>query len=224
MGVAIMASGTDASAYSNNYIPPVAGPIAWANLESGLLSSARRLKNWGSEGGAFTLSGDAALASVGVSSAGTADSRLTLSTSSRDIYTLVVLCDVGVDASILRLRDIRIGTNSSKQLVRWMAAGQTTSTITAPASGAFTVFLQGDTTGHRFGLISGGAVLAMTSTAVNTGTTSTYIGGLNASGVNKAWAGYGAAEYAKKLSDTELLMVSERLLARAKYLGVTVNG
>lgn len=32
MGVAIMAAGTDAAAYSNNYIPPVASPLVWGNL------------------------------------------------------------------------------------------------------------------------------------------------------------------------------------------------
>lgn len=47
MGVAIMAAGTDAAAYSNNYIPPVASPLVWGNLESSAIPESRRSKNWG---------------------------------------------------------------------------------------------------------------------------------------------------------------------------------
>ncbi|MGS1503146.1 hypothetical protein ACVCGS_20855 [Klebsiella pneumoniae] len=45
----------------NNYLPPVTGPLAWANLESDLLPAGRRLKNFGSLGGTFALSGIAQL-------------------------------------------------------------------------------------------------------------------------------------------------------------------
>lgn len=80
MGTAIMAAGTDASAYANNYLPPVTGPLAWANLESDLLPAGRRLKNFGSLGGTFALSGIAQLVAKGVAAAAGTESRLTLGT------------------------------------------------------------------------------------------------------------------------------------------------
>ncbi|HDT3797053.1 TPA: hypothetical protein QHP49_005335, partial [Klebsiella pneumoniae subsp. pneumoniae] len=116
MGTAIMAAGTDASAYANNYLPPVTGPLAWANLESDLLPAGRRLKNFGSLGGTFALSGIAQLVAKGVAAAAGTESRLTLGTFTPDAYTFIVLVDVGPDAGILRHRNIRISTNASKKL------------------------------------------------------------------------------------------------------------
>ncbi|MDG1643684.1 hypothetical protein DA718_12820 [Klebsiella huaxiensis] len=225
MGVAIMAAGTDASAYANNYIPPVSGPLAWANLESDALPSARRLKNFGSLGGSFVLSGIAQLASIGVTAAAGTDSRLTLgSFINQDKYTVIALVDVGTDASILRHRNIRISTNSSKKLQRVMDSGTSVSDITAPSSGAFVVFLNGDSTGHAFGILTASGIQKSTSSAANSGTTSTWIGGSNLAGAAAAWAGYGAAVYDRKLSDSEMESVADRLIKRARYLGVTVNG
>lgn len=224
MGVAIMSAGTDASAYANNYIPPVSGPLAWANLESDVLPSARRLKNFGSLGGSFALSGVAQLVAKGVAAAAGTDSRLTLGTFTPDAYTVIALVDVGTDASILRHRNIRISTNSSKNLQRVMDAGTSVSDITAPATGAFAVFLCGDSTGHAFGIVTASGIQKSTSTAVNSSTTATWMGGPNLAGTAAAWAGYGAAFYDRKLSDSEMMLVAERLIKRARYLGVTVNG
>lgn len=224
MGTAIMVAGADASSYANNYLPPVAGPLAWANLESDLLSAGRRLKNFGSLGGSFALSGVAQLVAKGVAAAAGTDSRLTLGTFTPDAYTLIALVDVGSDAGILRHRNIRISTNSSKKLQRVMDAGTKVSDITAPASGAFVVFLCGDGTGHAFGIATASGVQKATSTAVNSSTTATWVGGPNQAGAAAAWAGYGAAFYDRKLSDNEMMLVAERLIKRARYLGVTVNG
>ncbi|MFH2150778.1 hypothetical protein ABK703_23305 [Klebsiella quasipneumoniae] len=225
MGVAIMAAGTDAAAYSNNYIPPVASPLVWGNLESSAIPESRRSKNWGSAGGNFSLSGNAAFSSVGVSAAAGVDSRLTLGTFSPDAYTMIGLVDVGVSAGIMRHRDIRLTTSAEKKLGRSMTAGSVVSDIVLPASGAFVVFLQGDLTGHVFGMATRNSVTAATaSTAVNTGTSSTFLGGSNASSAFAAWSGYGVALYPRKLSNTEIMLVAERLLKRAAYLGVTVNG
>ncbi|MEK6490056.1 hypothetical protein WNJ68_20615 [Klebsiella grimontii] len=195
-----------------------------ANLESAAVAAGRRLTNWGKAGGAFTLSGDATLADKGVTSAGTSDSRLTLSTAVTDAWSLVALCDVAEDSSILRIRDIRLHTNADKKLVRVMTAGQSLSGIQAPAEGAFVVFVQGDATGHRFGMIANDAIQSVTSSAPNTGATSTFIGGLNIENLPKPWTGYGAMMYPRKLTDTELLLVAGRLIVRADALGVTVNG
>lgn len=224
MGTAIMAAGTDASAYANNYLPPVTGPLAWANLESDLLPAGRRLKNFGSLGGAFVLSGIAQLVAKGVAAAAGTESRLTLGTFTPDAYTFIVLVDVGPDAGILRHRNIRISTNASKKLQRVMDAGTSVSDITAPATGAFAVFLCGDSTGHAFGIVTASGIQKSTSTAVNSGTTATWMGGTSQAGLAAAWAGYGSAFYDRKLSDSEMERVAERLIKRARYLGVTVNG
>lgn len=224
MGVAIMSAGTDASAYANNYIPPVSGPLAWANLESDVLPSARRLKNFGSLGGAFALSGIAQLVAKGVAAAAGTESRLTLGTFTPDAYTLIALVDVGASAGIMRHRNIRIMTDANKKIQRVMDAGTSVSTIAAPATGAFVVFLNGDLTGHSFGMATSTGVQKVDSTAVNTTTTDTFIGGSWSNGTAAAWKAYGAAFYDRKLSDSELIQVAERLIKRARYLGVTVNG
>ena len=185
MGTAIMAAGTDASSYANNYLPPVTGPLAWANLESDLLPAGRRLKNFGSLGGTFALSGIAQLVAKGVAAAAGTESRLTLGTFTPDAYTFIVLVDVGPDAGILRHRNIRISTNASKKLQRVMDAGTSVSVITAPATGAFAVFLCGDSTGHAFGIVTASGIQKSTSTAVNSGTTATWMGGTPATTVDK---------------------------------------
>lgn len=226
MGTAIMAAGTDASAYANNYLPPVDGPLAWANLESDLLPTARRLKNFGSVGGTFSLSGTAQLAAKGVTAVAGTDSRLTLGAFTPDAYTYIALMDVGVSAALIRHRNIRIHTDENKKLLRIMDAGRSTSSITAPATGAFVVFLSGDANGHEFGLLTTSGIQKSTSKAANIGTTATWIGGNGPSGSGSAaaWAAYGAAFYGRKLSDSEMQRVAERLIKRARYLGVTVNG
>ncbi|MDG1643010.1 hypothetical protein [Klebsiella huaxiensis] len=224
MGVAIMSAGTDASAYANNYIPPVSGTLAWANLESDVLPSARRLKNFGSLGGSFALSGVAQLVAKGVAAAAGTESRLTLGNFTPDAYTLIALVDVGASAGIIRHRNIRIMTDANKKIQRVMDAGTSVSTIAAPATGSFVVFLNGDLTGHSFGMATSTGVQKVDSTAVNTTTTDTFIGGSWSNGTAAAWKAYGAAFYDRKLSDSELIQVAERLIKRAKYLGVTVNG
>ncbi len=225
MGTAIMAAGTDASAYANNYLPPVSGPLAWANLESNALTEARRLKNWGKNGGSFALSGVAQLVAKGIEAAAGTESRLTLGNFTPDAYTLIALVDVGASAGIMRHRNIVIMTDANKKIQRVMEAGTTVSTFTAPATGAFVVFLEGDLTGHSFGMATSSGVQKVDSTAVNTATTDTFIGGNGPNGTTaEAWKAYGAAFYDRKLSDSELIQVAERLIKRAKYLGVTVNG
>ncbi len=224
MGLAIMASGSDASAYANNYIPPVSGPLAWANLESNALTEARRLKNWGKNGGSFTLSGVAQLVAKGIEAAAGTESRLTLGSFTPDAYTLIALVDVGPSAAIMRHRNIRIMTDENKKIKRVMDAGVTVSTITAPATGAFVVFLEGDLTGHSFGMVTTAGVQKSDSTAVNSTSTNTFLGGNWSNGTAAAWKGYSAAFYDRKLSDSELTQVAERLIKRAKYLGVAVNG
>lgn len=224
MGLAIMASGSDASAYANNYIPPVSGPLAWANLESNALSEERRLKNWGKNGGSFALSGIAQAVAKGIEAAAGTESRLTLGNFTPDAYTLIALVDVGASAGVIRHRNIRIMTDANKKIWRVMDAGTSLSNITAPATGAFVVFLKGDLTGHSFGMATSTGVQKVDSTAVNTTTTDTFIGGNWENGTAAAWKAYGAAFYDRKLSDSELIQVAERLIKRAKYLGVTVNG
>ncbi|MFB3027647.1 hypothetical protein ACEWFA_15045 [Klebsiella pneumoniae] len=224
MGVAIMSAGTDASTYANNYLPPVSGPLAWGNLESSAVQDNRRLRNWGSAGGSFALSGVAQLVAKGVSAAAGTQSSLSLGSFSTDTFTMIALVDVGVSAGIMRNRNIRIFTDANKKLARNMDGGGVTSDITAPETGAFVVFLTGDLTGHTFGIINQAGVKKATYTAVSSGNIAASIGGNNANGVAAAWAAYSCAFYGRVLTDAEMMQVANRMLARAKYLGVTVNG
>ncbi|HFQ6966652.1 TPA: hypothetical protein ACHSNJ_000967 [Klebsiella pneumoniae] len=224
MGVAIMSAGTDASTYANNYLPPVSGPLAWGNLESSAVENNRRLRNWGSAGGSFALSGVAQLVAKGVSAAAGTQSLLSLGSFPTDTFTMIALVDVGVSAAIMRNRNIRIFTDANKKLARNMDGGGVTSDITAPETGAFVVFLTGDLTGHTFGIINQAGVKKATYTAVSSGNIAASIGGNNANGVAAAWAAYSCAFYGRVLTDAEMMQVANRMLARAKYLGVTVNG
>ncbi|HDG7582557.1 hypothetical protein J9A50_23460 [Klebsiella pneumoniae] len=224
MGTAIFTKGADVSASSNHYFPPVETPLVWGNFETDALRQSRRLTNWGSLAGTFTLSGIAQLVAKGIAAAAGTDSRITLGTFTPDAFSLVALVDVGESAGIFRHRNIRISTDASKKLQRIMDAGFSNSGITAPSTGAFVVFLNGDATGHAYGLLTSSSVQKSTSTAANTSTTATWLGGNNQAGVATAWAAYGTAFYDRKLSDNELILVAERLINRARALGVTVNG
>ncbi|HIG2852591.1 hypothetical protein M2638_11580 [Klebsiella pneumoniae] len=224
MGTAIFTKGADVSASSNHYFPPVETPLVWGNFETDTLRQSRRLTNWGSLAGTFTLSGIAQLVAKGIAAAAGTDSRITLGTFTPDAFTLVALVDVGENAAIFRHRNIRISTDASKKLQRIMDAGFSNSGITAPSTGAFVVFLNGDATGHAYGLLTSSSVQKSTSAAANTSTTATWLGGNNQAGVATAWAAYGTAFYDRKLSDNELILVAERLINRARALGVTVNG
>lgn len=223
MGVAIMAAGTDASPYANNYIPPVSGPKIWGNLESSRLASARRLRNWGDLAGSLSMTGNTILANIGVSAVAGVDSRLIFGTLTADAYTVIALMNVDANGPLIRHRNIRLSANSSKHLTRVMDAGTTESTIQLPASGAFMVYLSGDTAGHEFGLVASTGVQKVTSSALNTGTTSTFLGGSNMVGTFNPWAAYSCAFYDRKLTDAELLLIHERMVKRAVALGVTVN-
>ncbi|ENZ7981877.1 hypothetical protein ACHADD_000873 [Klebsiella pneumoniae] len=224
MGTAIFTKGADVSASSNHYFAPVETPLVWGNFETDVLRQSRRLTNWGSLAGTFTLSGIAQLVAKGIAAAAGTDSRITLGTFTPDAFTLVALVDVGENAAIFRHRNIRISTDASKKLQRIMDAGSSNSGITAPSTGAFVVFLNGDSTGHAYGLLTSTSVHKSTSTAANSSTTSTFVGGNNQFGVPVAWAAYGTVFYDRKLSDNELILVAERLINRARTLGVTVNG
>lgn len=223
-GLGVTVAGLDASGFANAYYPPVEGAVAWYNLENSSKDNARRSINWGSAGGNLSLSGNAVFAAVGVEAAAGVESRLTMGTYTDDAYSMIALVDVGVSSAIMRQRNIRISSDATKKLQRIMDAGTSVSTITLPSSGAFVVYISGDLTGHEFGMITGSGVQKMTSTAVNTTTTSTFVGGVNASNEAKAWKNYGGAYYSRKLTDTELVSVANRLISRARQLGVIVNG
>lgn len=223
-GLGLVVSGLDASGFANVYYPPVDGAIDWYNLENSTKDNARRSANWGSAGGSLALSGNAVLAAVGVSAAAGTESRLTMGTHTDDAFSLIALVDVGISSAIMRQRNIRISSDANKKLQRIMDAGTSVSTITLPSTGAFVVYISGDLTGHEFGMITSAGVQKMTSTAVNSSTTSTFIGGVNQANEAKDWKNYGDAYYARRLSDTELVAVANRLINRARQLGVTVNG
>lgn len=78
-----------------------------------------------------------------------------------------------------------------------MDAGTSVSDITAPATGAFAVFLCGDSTGHAFGIVTASGIQKSTSTAVNSGTTATGWEGP----IRQAWQQHGQAMV--RLSMTE---------------------
>ncbi|UNA33920.1 hypothetical protein LOF13_27960 [Klebsiella pneumoniae subsp. pneumoniae] len=223
MGTAIMAAGTDASAYANNYLPPVTGPLAWANLESDLLPAGRRLKNFGSLGGTFALSGIAQLVAKVLQR-----QRYGKPSDSGYLYAgclhLHRAGRRGPGCRDTASPQYSYQHECQQKLQRVMDAGTSVSDITAPATGAFAVFLCGDSTGHAFGIVTASGIQKSTSTAVNSGTTATWMGGTNQAGLAAAWAGYGSAFYDRKLSDSEMERVAERLIKRARYLGVTVNG
>lgn len=113
---------------------------------------------------------------------------------------------------------------SARMPAKSSSAGTSVSDITAPATGAFAVFLCGDSARHAFGIVTASGIQKSTTTAVNSGTTATSTGGTNQAGLAAAWAGYGLAFSDRKLSDSEMERVAERLIKQARYLGVTVNG
>lgn len=223
-GLGLEVSGLDASGFANVYSPPVEGAVDWVNPENSTKDASRRLKNWGTAGGSVALSGNAALAAVGVQAAAGTDSRMTLGIHTDDAFTLIALVDVGESAAVMRNRNIRIYTDASKKLVRVMDGGTATAEITAPSAGAFVVFLGGDLTGHAFGIVTSTGVQKATYTAVASGSIATSIGGPSSASEAKAWANYGAAYYNRRLTDAEMMLVAQRLIKRARELGVTVNG
>lgn len=223
-GLGLEVSGLDASGFANMYSPPVEGAVDWVNTENSTKDASRRLKNWGTAGGSVSLSGNAALAAVGVQAAAGTESRMTLGVHTDDAFTFIALVDVGESSAIMRQRNIRLQTNESKALMRVMTAGVSTSTIIAPSTGAFVAFINGDLTGHSFGMLTASSVQKVDSTAVNTSDVATAVGGLNNAAEAKPWTSYGAAYYNRRLTDAEMMLVAQRLIKRARELGVTVNG
>ncbi|STV23026.1 Uncharacterised protein [Klebsiella pneumoniae] len=186
MGTAIMAAGTDASAYANNYLPPVTGPLAWANLESDLLPAGRRLKNFGSLGGTFALSGIAQLVAKVLQR-----QRYGKPSDSGYLY-----------AGCLHLhragrrgpgcRDTASPQYSYQHECQQKASARHGCRYKrfgyhCASTGAFAVFLCGDSTGHAFGIVTASGIQKSTSTAVNSGTTATWMGGTNQAGLAAAW-------------------------------------
>ncbi|HBW5254039.1 TPA: hypothetical protein MFA25_004195 [Klebsiella pneumoniae] len=224
MGTAIYTKGSDMSGTSNNFYAPVSNPLAWGNFESDAVRESRRLRNWGKYGGTFSLSGIAKLVAVGIAAQPGTESRVTLGNYTPDAYTLIALVDVGASAAIMRHRNIRIYTDASKKLMRIMDGGTVTSTITAPDTGAFVVFLSGDLAGHSFGMVTSTSAQKATSNTAATGTTATSLGGLNSVGSAAAWSAFGSAFYDRKLTDNEMMQVAENLIGRALRLGVNANG
>ncbi|MET6149243.1 hypothetical protein WIB66_21570 [Klebsiella pneumoniae] len=112
----------------------------------------------------------------------------------------------------MRHRNIRISTKmpAKSSSASWMPVPAFVSDITAPATGAFAVFLCGDSTGHAFGIVRLPGIQKSTSTAVNRDDCH-LDGGTNQAGLAAAWAGYGSAFYDRKLSDSEMERVAERL-------------
>lgn len=226
-GTAILVSDEQAQSWAQKYIPPVVGALDWFNLGSSDISSPRRTKNWGSETNTIALAGGAALAAVGVENASTTvDSRCTLRGTTPTSFTVVGILDVGANAGVLRVADIRLVTTSTKQLKRIMIAGQATIATPLPASGAVIYFVQGDATGHRFGFITAeNGVVSSSSTAVGDSTKASYLGGSTESGqVAAAYKAYGATVYGSVLPDSDLLLIAERLYRYTAGFGVTVNG
>lgn len=223
-GLGLEVSGLDASGFANVYSPPVEGAVDWVNTENSTKDASRRLKNWGTAGGSVALSGNAALAAVGVQAAAGTESRMTLGTHTDDAFTLIALVDVGLSAAIMRQRNIRLQTDATKKLKRVMTAGTSISTFTLPSTGAFVVFINGDLTGHSFGMLTATSVQKVDSAAVNSSTTATFVGGVNDASEANAWTNYGAAYYNRRLTDAEMMLVAQRLIKRARELGVTVNG
>lgn len=223
-GLGLTVAGLDASAFANAYYPPVEGAVDWYNLENSSKDISRRSLNWGSAGGSLVLSGNAAFSTIGVEATAGVESRLTMGNHTDDNFSVIALVDVGVSSAILRQRNIRLSSDANKKLQRIMDAGTTVSNITLPSTGAFVVYISGDLTGHEFGMLTSNSVQKMASSAVNSSTTSTFIGGVNSSNVANAWKNYGSAYYARKLSDSELIAVAARLIKRARELGANVNG
>lgn len=225
-GTAILVSDEQAQSWAQKYVPPVSGALDFFNLGSSAISSARRTKNWGSETNALVLAGGAALAAVGIENTSTTvDSRCTMRETTPTSFTAVGILDVGANAGVLRVADIRLVTTSDKKLKRIMTAGQSTIATALPASGAVVYFVQGDSTGHRFGFITTDGVVSLSSTAVGDSTKAAYIGGNTESGqVAAAYKAYGATVYGSVLSDSDLLLIAERLYRYTAGFGVTVNG
>lgn len=226
-GTAILVSDEQAQAWAQKYIPPVVGALDWFNLGSSDISSPRRTKNWGSETNTIALAGGAALAGVGIENASTTiDSRCTMRATTPDSFTVVVILDVGANAGVLRVADIRLVSTSDKKLKRIMVAGQSTIATALPASGAVVYFVQGDSTGHRFGFITAeNGIVSSSSGAAGDSTKAAYIGGSTESGqVAAAYKAYGATVYGSVISDSDLLLIAERLYRYTAGFGVTVNG
>ncbi|KAA0473426.1 hypothetical protein [Klebsiella variicola] len=226
-GTAILVSSEAAQAWAQVYIPPVTGPYEWFNLGATGISNIRRLNNWGSEGGSLTLAGGAALASIGIQNTSTTvDSRCTMRSTTPASFTAVGIMDVAASAAVLRVADIRLVTTSTKQLKRIMTAGQATISTALPASGAVVYFVQGDSTGHRFGFITtANGIVSSTSTAVGDSTKAAYIGGSTETGqVAAAYSAYAGCVYPSVLVDADLLQISDRMYRYAAGFGVTVNG
>ncbi|MGI1953440.1 hypothetical protein ACRRAQ_10425 [Klebsiella pneumoniae] len=94
--------------------------------------------------------------------------------------------------------------------------------------GALTLFISGDETGTRWGVIYNGIMkaLAKDSTyALSTATGRTRIGGSSAQPTGSAIAAHGiytAASYSRLLSDTELLQMGNFMNAYAEDMGATM--